>query len=90
MKIAEDRATAKIKAASPDKDEVFIADTIRKEVESALTDIKKQEKQLWDLVSSDTLVNPSPVIDVWKGLLKDRDRMSRPDELLLTGGNNNL
>ena len=90
MKIAEDRAMAKIKAASSDIDEAFIGDTIRKEVELALDDLSKQEEMLWDLVTMNKTVGGDPVLNIWKEILKDRSIMDRPDELLLTGGNNDL
>jgi hypothetical protein len=90
MQLAENRAATAIKEVSPKADEAFIGKTIRTEVESALEDISKQEDYLWSLVTMDKEVSPSSIIDVWKGLLKDRDRISDPEDLLLTGQNRDV
>jgi len=89
--IAKDRAMSSIKAASPKLDEVHIATTIRNRVEKSLDDMGVQEDAVWAAATMDKQVSPDSAIDVWKGLLKDRDvAIADPEDLLLTGGNKDV
>ena len=85
QEIAAVRAKQRIKEAGPKINKEQSQKIVNEEVKAALDDATKTQKELWERVDKDRMIDIQPLIDEWVKLISDRTRIASKNDLLFSG-----